>query len=1838
MNRRLRELLTEDEYAEARASTLTAFYTPESVARAMCGTLRGMGFGEPMSTDRVLEPGCGTGNFMAAADSSGLEAEFDGIEVDSVSARIAAVLHPQARIVNAPLEDCYVSSGSYDAVVGNVPYSDAITLPSLDGSSVIPIHDRFIQQAVESLRPGGVAVLLTSRYTLDKTNASTRRWIACRAELLGAVRMPSETFSSQAGTDAISDVLVLRRRPEVLAEVPENTPGTSWLQTTETMAPDGTTIPVNRWFAEHPKCVIGLMEPRMGRFGYTLSVRSGLQPEEIASRLADEMGRIAAEHADSHSLLGKRAEEPTCARIPNEQQLVYEYYLDEAGQLWFGNGEAVDPVVLAERDAMRMRAMVGLRDGLRDLLELERSSDDEEAVESAIGLLRARYEEFAERYGRVNDAKNLRLWEKRRDHSISFLRNVERTDARGRFIEVGDVLRRRVQAPSAAEPTSVSNASDALAISLDRTGGVDMDLICRLMGATPAEALESLGEAVILDPESGVPVTSEAYFSGDVLARAERLTNMIETELHGRSRAIREKLDEMSGLDAIEEAVLSAGAGELKKALNGIGGAWDAYCDPIGSETAVNVDAAVAALGNRSASWHLFRPSSFLPLLDDLRPGCRLTDAEGHPLGLWSECVKRIGRTYGSQGHTSPFLILRAAARADVGVVDAGAFRSLLTHSSLLDDGIVVKMLRSVLDEDSMPWLSGSLGQSSRRFVRIRERTREEVEGLADLLRADPDLLDYLAFSAARYDGIVGPGINQGDPICSTEELAAWRARRAELEALQTDEPDRAKVASLESLRDRLLAAAPAPLDPEEVAVNLGAPWIPPSVYYEFANETFDFSGAWHMSPSGPSAYAKWIVSRSTETGAWQVVRTGAPELTPAICAKYGTPEKNPLELMESAMNGARITVTMPDPHPPADKPDHRVPDPAATAAAYAARDRINAEFKRWCMADPDRAAMLCGIYNRRFNNLSPRTYSGSYLTLPGSNPSIALRPHQKDAVARVLQGDSGTLIAHVVGAGKTFASVASIMEARRIGKATKPLVVVPNHLTEQWASDFQLLYPGAKTLFMTRADLRDQSATRSFWARAALGDWDAVIVAQSRFDMLSLSADYKIRAHKERLDELVQSITAAKESGNRFSVKQLEQARARVKGQIDRLRERGHSTEGLTFEDMGFDFLLVDEAHGYKNLAVAGRSIAGMSSTPSAKCENLLDICDWMREQGHGSNIVFATGTPVSNTMSELYNMERYLAPDLLRSQGVYYFSDWAQNFGEAVQSVEMKPDGNGFQVRERFARFHNLPELMRGFHAFADIMTKDDIELDVPEVESVTVAVDADEQQRSLVKLLGARADLIRNGSVDPKVDNMLKITSEGRALALSPRLLEDAPDDEAEYGHEGGKLRACCENVFSVWSETGPELGTQLVFCDASTPAGGQWNVYGEIRAQLIAMGIPESEIAFVHDAKTPAARDALFERVNAGEVRVLLGSTQKLGTGTNVQKRLAAIHDVDCPWRPSDLEQRLGRIERQGNMYASVKDFRYVTTGTFDSYLYQTVERKQRFISQVFTNSSPARSGDDLDETVLDYATIKAVASGDPAVRKRLFAENRLSELELARKAFDKSVRIATDEAKLKYGPIVSELEARLSAVQEDHEAAAQICGRIEADKSGRPGTCVVVGGSSYSDRSQAAKALVQAALERRAPGDYEIGRFYDASLLLRIDRNLISTPVIRIGHTHVAPKPISLQTSGPETAVRQLERLVLSVRDEAPKIASRLEAARTALAQSEAAAARAWEFQEEYNELRASLSRPQRPSRPESLDRGSVGTAALRERASGAAAHHNPIAERAAEARTWKGHR
>ena len=906
---------------------------------------------------------------------------------------------------------------------------------------------------------------------------------------------------------------------------------------------------------------------------------------------------------------------------------------------------------------------------------------------------------------------------------------------------------------------------------------------------------------------------------------------------------------------------------------------------------------------------------------------------------------------------------------------------------------------------------------------------------------------------------------------------------------------------------------------------------------------------------------------------------------------------------MSGALNATTSNLTKPDPDDPTGK--RRVRDAQATALLYQKRHTVEQAFTEWVWTDPARTRMLEDVYNTRFNRIHPREYDGSYLTFPGISTDIDLYDHQRNAVARILQSKEGTLVAHVVGAGKTFTGVAACHEAKRLSRATKPMIVVPNHLTEQWAKDYLTLYPDANILSMTEADGAGKGAAR-FWAKVAAGDWDAVIVRQDTFQRMHVSPERRERYFSRRKAEMLDSIDTAEAVGNDFSakklkdeigkmeknlnrtVKQAERDRMRVDGKLQALRGDGNK-EWIDFEDLGVDMLFIDEAHQYKNLAIATTiSVPGVDVAAAQKCEDLFDKCEYLRETGHGSNIVFATGTPVSNSMAELYNMQRYLAPDLLRAQGVAAFTSWANTYGSIVESVEVKPEGSGYQIKQRFAKFHNLPELMSTFHDYADLLTADKLDLDVPDCDVISVAVEATEAQKQAVDALVQRAELVRDGAVDPSDDNMLNITNDGRKVSLDPKLLDVADPDIQPM--EGGKVQVCAEKIHEIWQEHAAEKATQLVFCDSSTTASGKWNIQSDLKRRLIDLGIPEDEIMFAAQEKDPQKKQALFEKVRKGEVRVLIGSTGTLGTGTNVQDRLFAIHDLDCPWKPAELEQRQGRVRRQGNMFDKAQDYRYVTVGTFDSYMFQTVERKAWFISQIMSSGSPSREASDVDSTVLSLADMKAIATGDPNIAKRMELENQLTQMKLLKRAHadqQRSIRFRID---MQLQPTVDNLE-RLHGDAVDDEPKFHKAVEIR-DQHLVQGVCGLdLGDGPIADRKQAIHDLVGIAHRLDHGQTMEVGEYCGLTVMVASKNMAVKginafRPFVGLKgeHEHWAGTSVPDINNSADNVIRQLDRIIANNADTAQGLRVRLDNAKANLESAWNALNTPWEGQQEYDDL------------------------------------------------------
>ena len=738
----------------------------------------------------------------------------------------------------------------------------------------------------------------------------------------------------------------------------------------------------------------------------------------------------------------------------------------------------------------------------------------------------------------------------------------------------------------------------------------------------------------------------------------------------------------------------------------------------------------------------------------------------------------------------------------------------------------------------------------------------------------------------------------------------------------------------------------------------------------------------------------------------------------------------------------------------------------------------------------------LVGLYNEKFNSIRPREYDGSHLKFPGINPEITLKPHQVNAIAHILYGGN-TLLAHVVGSGKTYEMVAAAMESKRLGLCQKSLFAVPNHLTEQWSAEFLQLYPSANILVATRKDFEKRNR-KKFCGRIATGDYDAVIIGHSQFEKIPMSIERQKAVLQEQLDEIVGGIADAKASkAERFTVKQLEKTKKGIKLKLGKLNDTSRKDDVVTFEELGVDRLFVDEAHSFKNLFLVTkmRNVAGLAQTEALKSSDLFMKCRYLDTLTGGRGVVFATGTPISNSMTEMYTMQRYLQYEALRSQGLQHFDAWASTFGETVTSIELAPEGTGYRAKTRFARFYNLPELLSMFKQVADIQTADMLNLPVPETEYHNVVIKPSEHQREIVSELAERAERVRNGMVEATEDNMLKITNDGRKLALDQRLInEQLPDDP------DGKVRTCVENIYRTWEESKNKRLTQLVFCDLSTPHyDGSFNVYDDIKQKLVERGVPEGEIAYIHDANTETRKSELFANVRKGKVRILLGSTFKMGAGTNVQKRLVAEHHLDVPWRPSDIEQREGRIIRQGNDNEQVHVFRYVTENTFDSYMWQTIENKQRFISQIMTSKSPVRSCEDIDETALTYAEVKALATGNPHIKEKMDLDIQVARLKLL-KASHLSQRYAMEDNLYQYFPSqIRQTEERIRGYEQD---IARLKGFVLED--GQKFLPMTINGIRYDEKESAGKALLEACKARTSSDPTEIGEYRGFKLILSFD--------------------------------------------------------------------------------------------------------------------------------------
>lgn len=1372
------EVLSPDEYAHARESTLTAFFTPPEVINTVYKVMAKLGFKQ----GNILEPSCGVGNFIGMLPKDMKGSKFYGVELDKISASIAQQLYQNASFTAKPYEESDLPDSFFDAVVGNVPFGDFKVVDKRYDKNNFLIHDYFFAKSLDKLRAGGVMCLITSKGTMDKENPSVRKYIAARAELLGAIRLPDNTFKGNAGTEVTSDILILQKRDRIV-DIESN-----WIY----LDTDENGIKMNSYFVAHPEMIIGEMVEQTGRFGIETACKA-YEDADLETLLDKAVNNIKGEIVDYD--ISDEADIENY--IPADPTVRNFSYILVDGKTYFRENSRMTPIDVSATAENRIRGMIALRDTVRSLITMQERDYSEEEIKSEQLRLNNLYDKFIKDYGLISSRGNKSAFSQ--DSSYSLLSALEILDENGNLERKADMFTKRTIKPH-KEITSVDTSSEALAVSIGEKASVDIEYMKSLTGKSEDEIYSDLQGVIFLNP------------------------------------------------------IYSPNSNESK----------------------------------------------YLPA-----------------------------------------------------------------------------------DE----YLSGNV--------------REKLHTAKENAEIYPELYTV-------------------------------------------------NVKYLEKVQPKDLTAS-------EISVRLGATWIPSKYIQEFVFELLE-----------PSQYTRPLIKVHyfEYTGEWNIEGKSYDKGNVKAKNTYGSVRANAYNIIESTLNQKTVKVFD---YFEEDGKRKAVLNKKETSVAQAKQKLIEQAFEEWIWKSPERRGELCKIYNERFNSIRPREYDGSHINFYGMNPEIKLRPHQINAIAHIMYGGN-TLLAHTVGAGKTFEMVAAAQESKRLGLCNKSLFVVPNHLTEQWASEYLQLYPAANILVATKKDFETKNR-KKFCGRIATGDYDAVIIGHSQFEKIPMSIERQRDILQRQIDELIEGIAQLKsENGERFSIKQLEKSKKSIEAKLKKLNDQSRKDDVVTFEELGVDRIFIDESHYYKNLYLYTKmtNVGGIAQTEAQKSSDLFMKTQYLDEITGGRGVIFATGTPISNSMVELYTIQRYLQYDTLRSMNLQHFDSWASTFGQTVIAVELTPEGTGYRAKTRFSKFYNLPELMSMFKEVADIQTADMLKLPVPEAEFHNVSVKPSEHQKEMIKSLSERADKVRNGEVDSTVDNMLKITNDGRKLALDQRLLNPMLPD-----FENSKVNACVDNVYNIWKESTPNKSAQLLFCDLSTPKdNNEFSVYTDIRKKLIAKGIPEDEIKFIHEADTEVKKQELFKKVRKGDVRVLLGSTSKMGAGTNCQTKLIALHDLDCPWRPSDLEQRLGRIVRQGNENRKVEIYRYVTEQTFDAYLYQLVEGKQKFASQIMTSKSPARSADDIDETALSYAEIKMLATGNPLIKEKMDLDLKVNELKVLRSAY-LSQKFNLEDAILKTYPAqIAKYNSQISGLEKDIQTAKE-----------HPKTDTFYGmtvlGVPYFEKSKAGLAIINA---------------------------------------------------------------------------------------------------------------------------------------------------------------
>ena len=1387
--------LSPEEYRAAMESTLTAFYTPPVVIKAMYDALDRLGF----SQGNILEPSCGTGNFFGLLPESMQNSKLHGVEIDSLTGRIAKQLYQKANIAIEGFEKTNLPDNHFDVVLGNVPFGEIRVNDSRYNAQKFLIHDYFFAKALDKVRAGGVVMFITSKGTMDKASPEVRKYIAQRAELLGAIRLPDNTFKANAGTEVTSDILILQKRDRVMDIEPD------WVH----LDTDENGVTMNRYFVEHPEMVLGEIKMENTRFGTFEPVCKARKDIPLSELLSNAVQRINGEIPELDNRVDEISDEQELS-VPADPNVRNFSFTLVDGRVYFRENDRMQPASVSMTAENRIKGLIQIRDCVRKLIEYQTDDYPEEMIRTEQENLNRLYDVYTAKYGLINSRGNYLAFAS--DESYFLLCSLEVLDDEGNFKRKADMFTKRTIKPH-REVTSVETASEALALSIGEKARVDLPYMEQLTGKTQAELVQNL-QGVIFKVPNCEPVSyvaADEYLSGNV---RNKLT---VAELAAKN-------------------------------------------DP---ELAVNVEA-----------------------------------------------------------------------------------------------------LKKVIPKD--------------------------------------------------------------------------------------------------------LSAA-------EISVRLGATWIPQEDIQRFVMELLT-----------PSSYAagRLKVRYTPINGDWFIENKSSDMGNVKADSTYGTKRASAYRIIEDTLNlrDPRIFDYVYDEH----GNKKAVFNAKETTAAQAKQEVIKQAFQDWIWKDPERRNRLVRYYNDTFNSVRPREYDGSHITFGGISPEITLRPHQVNAIAHILYGGN-TLLAHKVGAGKTFEMVAAAQESKRLGLCQKSMFVVPNHLVGQWASEYLRLYPSANILVTTKQDF-ETGNRKKFCGRIATGDYDAVIIGHSQFEKIPMSIERQREQLEKQLDDIERGIDDVQASkGEQFTVKQLMKTRKAIKTKLEKLNDTKRKDTVIDFEQLGVDRLFIDESHFYKNLYLYTkmRNVGGIAQTEAQKSSDLFMKCRYLDEITGNRGTVFATGTPVSNSMVELYSVQRYLQYDTLAQNGLQHFDSWASTFGETVTALELAPEGTNYRAKTRFAKFYNLPELMQMFREVADIQTADMLKLPVPTVNYHNIKTKPSEIQTEMVASLAKRAEKVRARLVEPNIDNMLKITNDGRKLALDQRMIDpmlpDAPDS---------KVNACVDNVYRIWEEHADTKATQLVFCDLSTPKNdGTFNVYDDMREKLIARGIPAEQIRFIHEATTDAQKKELFGKVRSGEVRVLFGSTPKMGAGTNVQDRLIAIHNLDCPWRPSDLEQRQGRIERQGNMFPEVEVYRYVTEQTFDAYLYQLVESKQKFISQIMTSKSPVRSAEDVDEVALSFAEVKMLATGDARFKEKMDLDIQVSKLRVLKQSY-LSEHYDLEDRVLKYYPqTIKEYEERIAGYENDAALAEQ------HKPQGEDKFCpMTLKGMTYTEKAAAGEMLLAICKDYPMSAPTEIGSY------------------------------------------------------------------------------------------------------------------------------------------------